>query len=302
MCCGVSDPPRFDASRALLLTGSPRSGTTWLGTLLASARGYCQLTEPLFPGLPGRREAGISLRTYVPPEQEWPAGQRLFLDCLEGRDLTPQIWIDNPPGAVETATAVVFQAVRANRLLPWIARHLPFRGMVYLVRHPCAVVSSQILHPAFEAEDAVPDHDLSYVERVRPDLLPLLETIRSEMEIRALRWSLDQHLPLTMDGGWLRVSYEELVLEGPGALRRLFERLGLEPGPRTAELFGRNSRSAGPWSAGDGAPPELRLGGWRERLTSAQIDSILRVVEACGVRGFGPEPVPTLPEGAESTW
>lgn len=85
---------RFKAAETILLTSSPRSGSTWVGSMLAAARGVCLMIEPLRLNVPGVREAGCSWRTYVDQEREWPEGRALLERIVCGDLWTPTMLID----------------------------------------------------------------------------------------------------------------------------------------------------------------------------------------------------------------
>ena len=73
-------------------------------------------------------------------------------DVLSAKFL-PYEYISWPPEAnnnlLDTKQWIV-KFCRANRMLPWMVEHLDIRPPIYLLRHPCAVVSSQLRHEAFD--------------------------------------------------------------------------------------------------------------------------------------------------------
>lgn len=276
----------FDPERAILLAGSSRSGTSWLGRVLSTAPGYCLLTEPLSLKMPGLRRAGFSWRTHVDPDADWPEGEAILRAFFRGKRVTAKL-IHRNRRELLSSRGLVVKSVRASRLLPWLTRRFALRGIVLLIRHPCAVVSSQMEN--FRIPDPCREDNLRYLERHLPHLLPFARGLETEEERRALTWALDQHAPLSAPAGsWTRASYERLVLDGPAAATRLFASLGLETPETARERLRENSWQARSSSVDHRrASVEERLGVWRRRLTGEQIDRILAVVEAVGIRGFG---------------
>lgn len=284
----------FDMANTVLLTGSPRSGTTWMGQVLSASREHCLIPEPLHLKMPGLREAGFSWRVYVDPDSEWPEGAAVFEDLFRGKGITVKLLYRNGR-KVASCRGLVIKAVRANRLLPWLARRFALQGMILLIRHPCAVVSSQMAHAQMGLWDRVQDFDREYLERRLPHLLPFAARLKTEEEFRALTWSLDQHAPLAASdsAGWTRVSYEVLVAEGGAELRRLCSALGMRVSPEAVTMLAENSWQAQGFSADHTrASVEERLGVWKRRLDGDQVARILAVVEACGIRGFSDELMP----------
>lgn len=286
-------PYHFDMANTVLLTGSPRSGTTWLGQVLSASPGYCLVTEPLHPKMPGLREAGFSWRIYVDPDAEWPEGRAIFERLFRGRGVTLKLLHRNWR-SLPSARGLILKAVRANRLLPWLSGRFPIRGTILLIRHPCAAVSSQMAY-RMGRSTRVQDFNRDYLERRLPHVIPFANTLRTEEEFRALLWCCDQHAPLAAPEptGWVRVSYEKLVAEGEPELRNVFSAVGLSVSADVLARFQANSFQAQDFSVDHTrASVEERLGVWKRRLDQGQIERILAVVEACGIRGFSEDVIP----------
>jgi hypothetical protein len=233
------------------IAGSGRSGTTWILDALATANRLRPVFEPLHPYIsePGRRYAHRALSA----DEEHPALKEFLLGVCAGRG--PRLWTQYrhqrrwliPPAdefwskrdagrtkrhwgkflrEVPRMTADGFRrqplikCIRANLMLPWIARHLPCR-VVLVVRHPGAVVESELRGRwnASYALDRFRDdarlHDLTHGK-----YRPLLARNLTHVEGLALRWVIENQwvmetarahgipvvhyeaLRSTNDGGW----------------------------------------------------------------------------------------------------
>lgn len=291
-------PFSFDMANTVLLSGSPRSGTTWLGQVLSASPESALVLEPFDLKMPGLRRAGFTPRTYVDPEAEWKEGEEVFSRVFQGKGITLKLLYRNGR-KLRSARGLVVKAIRANRMLPWLSRHFAIRGMLFIIRHPCAVVSSQMAHPDMGVWDHLRDFDRFYLERKLPHLIPIAERFRTEEEFRALTWCLDQHAPLAsaLAAGWTRISYEQLVIEGEKELQRLFTSVGMTIPPEALPLLSANSWEVKGYSVDHKqASVEERLGVWKKRLSPDQIARILAVVEACGIRGFSADAMPAVDE------
>src|SRR5688572_3747483 len=122
----------LDATVPVLVTGSPRSGSTWVGNVLALARGAGYIHEPFnrrHP--PGLCRAPLTDFTYVTPENETPYLEA-FRDTLAWR---------YSPGA-EIAT------VRGPRALARLTRNFAYfemnrrRGTRVILKDPLALFSA----------------------------------------------------------------------------------------------------------------------------------------------------------------
>ena len=143
-------PLPYDIRQTIVIAGSPRSGTTWLAELLNTIPRSAILWEPLFldadPQLP---KIGFGWRTYVPPDRDRPEMEAYLRRVLTGRVLNPWTLQRTSLRDVYRVKRWIVKFVRANMLLPWLTLRFPTRRPLLLVRHPCAVVASQIRNGAW---------------------------------------------------------------------------------------------------------------------------------------------------------
>ena len=156
------------------IAGSGRSGTTWILDALASANRLRPVFEPLHPYISevGKRYAhralsadeehpdlkafffqvsaghGPRLWTQYRHQRRWllPAAEEFWSKKDAGR--TKRHWVkflrEMPQMTVNGFRKLpLVKCIRANLMLPWIARQLPSR-IVLIVRHPGAVVESEL--------------------------------------------------------------------------------------------------------------------------------------------------------------
>jgi hypothetical protein len=287
----------YKSSDTVLLAGSPRSGTTWIGKVLSAPRAYAMITEPIVPTRPDLREAGIGWRTYIRPNCDWVKGKRVFEDIFCGKNMPLETFRDSSYADLLLSEALLIKCIRANRLLPWIIAHFRLKGTIYLIRHPCAVVSSQLLHSSFPDNRRIPDYDQHFVEENIPTLVPFLKRLNREEEWRAVTWSLDQYVPLrySKPRDYILLSYEELVMDDVRELRRVLSLLHLPMSDKSISQLKVPSREAMAWSANHKrGSVEERVSGWKHCLDRAQIKRVLDVVKTFGIEGFSDDPFPDV--------
>jgi hypothetical protein len=176
----------------------------------------------------------------------------------------------------------VAKFVNANMMLRWMMDAFPVSG-VLMIRHPCAVVASQLQHGAWEhlTRDNITIPGGLFE---RYDHLPgIFSEIQTHEEILAFEWALQTYVPLSSPPPhpWFLVTYEELVRKGRTTIRSLFEALGRSvPEKAYARL---RTPSATASEALEQTDTHAQLRTWRTRLSTQQIDQILRVVHAVGV-------------------
>ena len=198
------------------------------------------------------------------------------------------------------SSSVVAKFVRASRILHWIDESFDLREIVVLVRHPCAVVSSQLSYeqgtnewrntsapssPKTDFGGTLPDEILNRFHEVLSDIDTRIGTL-------AAIWALDTYCALHMHGGapGLVITYEELVARPARALSRLFGALGEKVPGEACDRLGIPSSSAASDLLTEDA--ENQLSKWKERLGPEQQDAILTVADqlGCGFYGTDVEP------------
>ena len=277
-----------DIGRSIVVAGAPRSGTTWLAELLCHAPRTAMLFEPFHPDNVGAaRAAGFGWSTCVPRATAWPRGRAYAGRALAGRVRTPWTLGFVGPRQVARRQRWIVKCVRANMFLPWLADAFDLRAAVLLVRHPCAVIASQMRQGwVLEHPPICPGFGEAW-----PEAAKLLDGLNRPEQYMAALWAMRHLVPLQALGEpWLHVvSYEHLVSGGRAAVADLAAELGLDLDAKKL-LIDRPSQMARgrPMGAGRSGP----LCAWQRDLSGAVIDRILDVVRAFGLNFYdrGAEP------------
>ena len=272
---------RFAAEDALALTSSPRSGSTWLAETLTTIPQSCFLFEPLHLGwVPEARAAGFSWRTWVPTDTQWPAGEHFLRRVFEGRVFNDRSLERLNPDEARKVRRLIVKFVRANRLLPWLCRTFPLPAPILLIRHPCAVVASQLKAGKWNHVSTVDDP--GYVHEF-PAFQTALTQLNSLEDRLAAQWALDQLPPLLEEQPrpWQTVTYEELNTDTAETLARIFRTWDIEVDIDQAVSNSRRpSRSVSPSGLSG-------MAGWQDQLSAGQIDRILTTVRRFGLSFYG---------------
>src|SRR5690348_9282727 len=141
----------FDPLSNLLVCSGPRSGSTWLGELIACTPRSALLFEPLIATQPGPfRDLGFVWDQPIPRDAEWPEAKAAFEAMLRGKAITDWniTYSRSSAASFLTARRMVVKCCHANALLSWLVNQFNFRYQpIFLVRHPFAVVASQLENP-----------------------------------------------------------------------------------------------------------------------------------------------------------
>ena len=267
---------RFNQSRAFILTSSPRSGSTWLGQILGVMPKSCTLFEPLhLKEVPEAETAGFSWRTFVNPEEEWPEGETFLNRVFQGKIVNDWTAREMSLRKVYRSNRLIVKFVRANRLLPWICRRFKVPAPILLLRHPCAVIASQLNYGwKIATRPDIPQ----YLDEYPQFRTTLLETEGAEEYLAAL-WALDQ-LPALLyrtPHPWIIVTYEELILRPKETLSKVFEKWNIE-----IDYSDALSRIKQPSSVVSSTGIS-GITGWKSKLSADQISRVLSTVNSFGL-------------------
>lgn len=307
----------------LLVTGLPRSGTSWVGKMLEASGEVVYVNEPMNPQHPPGHSPGVlNARVtrqfqYISPEDD-EAWARAFTDTLALRyQLAPELRANH--GAYDLArmakylTGFTAGRLRGRRAMlddpfavlstGWLVQRMGVQAVV-LVRDPVSFVGSwrklgwaMHFHELLEQPLLVRDHLEPYVDRMRslvgsPDWLArtcLLWEATYDIVDRSFR-----DLP-----GVSLVGYEDLVADPLEGFRRLYGDVGLTWSAQARERVlaattgGEGSASGSHrWSLRGGLSrtayrpmsSETALSTFRGRLSAEEIDRVRELTAAVAAR------------------
>jgi hypothetical protein len=250
----------------IFVVGSGRSGTTWIGGVIGTCSGCVPVYEPLNLEYVSRCPRWAMPGAYLRKGDSYPEWEGFFDGLLGGRisnAWTRQDWASVPKFLARSPLAgrvgyrlakcryriremlacrYVIKEVYANLMLDWLAAYTGAR-IVYLIRHPCAVIGSRMRGPKGYWEFEL-DSILGYSSLMSDFLEPFRRTISAAttpLERQAILWCVENFVPLfqARSRDWLVCCYEDFVADPDGAFRRVFRFLGIEPSSRTRRARGQ---------------------------------------------------------------
>jgi hypothetical protein len=272
--------PNPDTGKSILVAGTARSGTTWLGDLIAEQIPCRVMFEPFNPNLVPQYR-GFQYFQYMRPDQADPEfhayASRIFSGEIRNR------WIDHQNECILPKYRLI-KEIRANLALKWLHDHFPQAPILFVMRHPCAVVSSRMelgwatdsdIQPFLSQPDLMQDFLAPYID--------LIKGVKTDEEKHAVIWSVSNLVPLRQFGpGELKiVRYEHLCTQPETELSSIFKFLGVRSDVSSTAKINRPSQTSRQTSAVVTGTDRIKT--WKKKLSSRQIDSILRVVDAFGL-------------------
>ncbi len=301
------------SGRPILVTGSHRSGSTWVGKLLAAAPGVRYIHEPFSARPTGSRAPGVSAApchprfttwyTYVTTENESEYRERIErIVNLRYHWLAELREFPTPRGIVNAARqGFSYRASRERGDRPlikdpialmsseWLASTFNAQ-VVALIRHPCAFVSSlRRMNWRFRFESL-----LSQPLLMRDLLGPFEDEMRrmdatdhDMIDNGAVIWKILHHVIRTFQErhpDWIYARYEDLAAEPLPGFEALYDQLGLELNARARGTIEEHCYARTPLTDQGEVHRLVRNSSddawsWRGRMSAEEVERVRALVE-----------------------
>lgn len=290
----------------ILITGAHRTGTTWVGKVLAASSSLAYISEPL--------NVHHSLGVLGVPVQHW-----YTYICEDNEDQYIPAYEDTLRFRYQTGLAVktlrswqdllkigrdqalFLQANLFNRRpllkdpfavfsVPWFSRTLNCR-VVVTVRHPLGFVSSlKRLGWSFNFQNFLDQPLLmrDHLERYRKEMLEVKRTDGDIVEQGVLLWKVVYSVVRKYQAELKDVAivrHEDLSLDPFQGFSNLFDHLGLEFSGKVRRKIEETSQDDNPRELSPGREHAVQLDSranitnWKRRLTASEIQRITAATE-----------------------
>lgn len=278
-------PDKFGPQTSIVICGTGRSGTTWLGTVFSALPNAILQDEPFKPGHPFPKKLGTGFHQHVPQGTDWPELRDYFERLLSGAYFTRGSFPNHNFKAFSTFEYHVFKFIRLQLLLPWLVDQFTFGRLMYSIRNPYAVVASQLKHGAWKATDARFEADLSYrtayYQAPYTDRIDLVRKVNTVAGVHALNWAIENTYLIKHpynNKQWVTLGYEDLLRNPEERLRQLFRQFDLPFTEAVEQAIYKQSHS----SQHSNKTIEDRLNKWQKQLSAEDrktVDLILDEME-----------------------
>lgn len=301
-----SGPP--DPASAWLLASSGRSGSTWLGDMLAATPGVQQIFEPLDPrnSADYRQLMGWQpdwtpswfKRRYLRPDDDAPEWAAFWDNVLSGRVRT---YLTDYTRTSFFPRRFLVKTIRANMMLGFVAGQFHPR-VIFLARHPAAVINSMFYRvkatwPA-DVQDILIQEEL--VDKYLRPWVNELERVADGFEALAAWWAVENRVALAQLTGQEHylIFYEHLALHPQEEMARLLRWLDVDENAVPKALLHRYSRMTSVRQReSEEADAMARLRSWQRELSSAEQRVALTWAERLEIPWYGEDILPLVASG-----
>jgi hypothetical protein len=269
-----------DIGNSILIVGTGRSGTTWLADMIASQISCRIMFEPFH----SKQVHGFHQFHYFQYMRQEEKNNALYNFCQ--KIFTGDIrdsWIDRQVDHLNPRYRLI-KDIRANLFLKWIAENFPQVPILFIIRHPCAVVLSRMkLDWATDTDIAPLLEQTNLVDDFLSDKMEIIHRSQTDEEKHAVIWCISHLVPIQqfIDSTLNVVFYENLCLQPEIESSKIFRVINFEYDDSVFEVIKQPSTTTVRSSAI--LTGENRVARWKKDLSSKQIDSIFSIVENFGL-------------------
>ncbi|MCR8666373.1 sulfotransferase domain-containing protein [Aestuariibaculum sp. M13] len=259
----------------------PRGGSTWLMEIIKSITNEPIIWEPLHLNKKQNpfKSLNFDWRQYIPEHEKWNEAHNVFAQLFTGKILTQDILKHNSFYNIFYSKSLLFKICRGSALLPWLCNNFQFNYKpIYLLRHPFAVVSSQLRHGAWNydySEFKLPNTPYNTIYKTHESYLKSLKT--KEENLVAM-WCISNMIPLSSPNNnkkWITLTYEDLVLNPEKSIKRILNAWDVKYNLNSIN-FKQNSFTT---KADSPLETTKRLSHWKTHLSPEQLQNMGKVLE-----------------------
>jgi hypothetical protein len=273
----------------ILISGSGRSGTTWIAEVLSSSISHTLVNEPLknSNSYNVQKIGFTGWGQFIPEEADWPEAFQFFTRLFTGRELNPNYFTDGQPSI--NTSIWVHKFIRTPFMLPWIVKNFQTKKPIHIIRNPYAVVASQLHHVGF-GKDRIFDPTLhkkvpqfDYFDSFYQEWQPYFAQLESYPEKLALHWALENRYVLNhprCHNDWIIIYYEDFLLEPAKVLSQLGEMWKIDFSSVDQSALKRDS-----YSMINKVPdnPHGQLRKWEDNLSQKQLSQVSKALISTGM-------------------
>lgn len=289
-----------DRTRRIIVSGLPRSGTSWVAKALSFAPGFTYYREPdNYDHVEGAYPYFNNL--YLPAGEDDPCYHQHMTHALNGQIATPFTMSQNPgpllgrlprkwsdylghqfPLLYLRQPHCLVKLVRSNLALEWLSEHFPDARQVHVLRHPCGVFASWQRHGWEPEPIKLLDNERLVQEHLWP-YTTIIQEAQSFWERAGALWgSIYKVIEAQLAGhpSWVLVEHEWLCQDPVANFQTLYGMLDLawnDQVQSSLKSLNQPPKNRSPYSLKRQASQEIDK--WKRQLRSEEVAECRQVIE-----------------------
>ena len=181
---------------------------------------------------------GFGWRQHIPKNENWPEAKDFFNQILSASIINEWTTLKMSIDQYKNGRFPIIKICRGNHLLPWLVKQFDFKFKpIYMVRHPMAIVSSQIKQGGWNSEYSKFSMPTMPFNEVYLRHEAFLSGLKTKGESLLATWCITHRALLKhKNTSWIPVFYEELMLDPETHFNDIFSEWEL---PVPSKLFNR---------------------------------------------------------------
>ena len=289
----------YDPINNFIIFSEPRGGSTWVTEIISLIPRTAIIWEPLHLDYAKNfREINFGWRQYIPENYKWDEAYYLFQKVFSGKILNTWTTQITDSRRLFNSKFLIIKFCRGNALLPWLTKQFQFnKKPIYLLRHPFALLSSQMKHSGWsnmpdKISFDIPNIPFNHIYNSHKEFL---KTIKYKDELLLVNWCITNAIVLDNQRNnidWITLNYEDLVLEPKNTMTRIINEWNVDFDYKLL-IKQINKRSI----TGDSRSPLKGMNQvkyWESFLTQNQINRLRRVLDYFNVKSYTTDPLPRI--------
>ncbi len=274
----------------IIISGTPRGGTTWVNEILRTPNEVFDLWEPLHPfSLEDFHQDGnrFWFDKYLPSGAKCEELEVYLRKLLGGKVITERFLQKNLRfKTYSDCDKLLIKFCRLNEMLPWFLDRFPNYKVLQVDRNPFSVVSSQMKHGAWGLSERTIElykkRTKSYCFEFYEQFSDIINSISTPEEFLTVNYCLSVIPRLKAQSKNLKiVKYENLFLNPEEEFNSIFEFFNLQVPSNLQEII-RKPSSTTKQGSNILTSPEDQLVTWKKFLTKEQVENISRILNQFG--------------------
>jgi hypothetical protein len=270
---------KHDVKNTVLITGSPRSGSTWVEEILNFDHQYRLMFEPFHPKKV-KQVQNWKFRQYFPRNHHQEQDLTTATKILSGQ--LRNFWVDQFNSKRIVKERLV-KEVRAGLMLSWLRQNFTEMPIIYVIRNPYSVTQSRVnlkwdtnLNMYLEQNALVRDHLHPFID--------IINSAKTLWEKQFVSWCIENYVPLkqmTKNDNIHTVFYESLYLNPDIEVPRLLNYLDKKANDKA---FLQHKKPSAMVRVGasieNGKNP---LTSWKNQVSTEQFEKSQEILRAFGL-------------------